>query len=80
MSYALLKPLTEADYLAEEERAKTKHEFVDATIHAMPGASERHNTIAGNLSVACHAARGGSACRVICGCALRAAMCVTTPT
>ncbi|MBC7608460.1 MAG: Uma2 family endonuclease [Polaromonas sp.] len=67
MSYALLKPLTEVDYLAEEERAKTKHEFVDGTIHAMAGASERHNTIAGNLFVACHAARGGSACRPFMG-------------
>jgi Uma2 family endonuclease len=67
MSYALLKALTEADYLAEEARAKNKHEFVDGTIHAMAGASERHNTIAGNFFAACHVARGGSACRPFVG-------------
>ena len=67
MTYALLKPLTEMDYLAEEMRAKTKHEFVDGSIHAMAGASERHNTIAGNFFAACHAARGDSQCRPFVG-------------
>lgn len=67
MTYALLKPLTEMDYLGEEMRAKTKHEFVDGSIHAMAGASERHNTIAGNLFAACHAARHGTQCRPFMG-------------
>ena len=67
MTYALLKPLLEVDYLAAESHAKTKHEFVDGSIHAMAGASERHNTIAGNLFAACHAARGASTCRPFMG-------------
>jgi len=67
MTYALLKPLREIDYLELEERAKTKHEFVGGSVHAMAGASERHNTIAGNLFAACHAARHGSECRPFMG-------------
>ena len=63
MTYALLKPLTEMDYLAEEMRTKFKHEFVDGSIHAVASASEQHNTIAGNLFAACHAARHGTQCR-----------------
>lgn len=55
------------DYLAEEMRAKTKHEFVDGSIHAMAGASERHNTITGNFFAACHAARHGTQCRPFMG-------------
>lgn len=67
MTYALLKALTEMDYLAEEDRAKTKHEFIGGGIYAMAGASERHNTIALNLAAACHAARHGSLCRPFMG-------------
>ncbi len=63
MAYALVKPLTEHDYLAQEEHALDKHEFVYSAIYAMAGASERHNTITGNLFAACHAACKGSACR-----------------
>ena len=67
MTYALFKPLSESDYLKWEERANIKHEFVGGSIHAMAGASERHNTIAGNLFAACHAARHGSAFRPFMG-------------
>lgn len=67
MTYAVLKPLTELDYLAEEMRATFKHEFVDGNMHALAGASERHNTIAGNLFAACHAARHGTQCRPFMG-------------
>lgn len=67
MSYALLKPLTEFDYLAAEERASTKSEFLYGVIHAMAGASERHNIIALNFAAACHAARRGSSCRPFMG-------------
>lgn len=67
MTYALLKPLTEADYLEAENRASTKSEFVHGVIHAMAGASEQHNTITGNLFAACHAARQGSGCRPFMG-------------
>ena len=67
MAYALVKPLTEHEYLAQEEHALDKHEFVYSAIYAMAGASERHNTITGNLFAACHAACKGSACRPFMG-------------
>ena len=59
MSYALLKPLAEMDYPAVETCAKFKHEFVGGSTNALAGASEQHNTMAGNLFAACHAAWGG---------------------
>ena len=67
MAYALVKPLTELDYLAQEEHALDKHEFVYSAIYAMAGASERHSTIALNLAAACHAACNGTACRPFMG-------------
>ena len=63
MSYALIKPLAEMDYPAVETRAKFKHEIVGGSTHALAGASEQPNTMAGNLFAACHAAWGGSQCR-----------------
>jgi Uma2 family endonuclease len=36
------------DYLAGEELAETKHEFLGGTVHAMAGGTNRHNTIALN--------------------------------
>lgn len=41
--------LSESEYLAREERATEKHEYVDGQVYAMSGASIRHNRIAGNL-------------------------------
>ncbi len=41
--------LNEADYLAQEDRAQVRHEYVDGQVYAMWGASIRHNRIAGNL-------------------------------
>ena len=49
MVHALLKPLTEDEYLAAELTADVKHEFLYGTIHAMAGGSANHNRIAGNL-------------------------------
>ncbi len=68
MASALVKPLTEHDYLAREDAAQDKHEFVHGAIHAMAGATERHNTITLNLAVAYHAAaRRGQPCRPFMG-------------
>ena len=67
MTYALLKRLTEFDYLDVENHSEAKHEFVHGVIHAMAGTSERHNTLAGNLFAACHAARHSSGCRPFMG-------------
>ena len=68
MTCARLKSLTELDYLAVENHSEVKHELVHGVIHAMAGgASERHNTLAGNLFAACHAARHNSGCRPFMG-------------
>ena len=66
MGFALIKPISEAAYLAAEAQSTVKHEFVGHQAHAMAGASERHNTIAGNLFAACHGSQRG-ACRPFIG-------------
>ncbi len=40
--------ITPSDYLAGEEISDTKHEYLGGTVHAMAGATVRHNNIAGN--------------------------------
>ncbi len=47
---ALRQPdsITVSEYLAGEEISDTKHEYLGGTIHAMAGATIRHNNIAGN--------------------------------
>jgi Uma2 family endonuclease len=67
MGFARVKSLSEDDYIAAENAATDKHEFVNGVVYAMAGASERHNTIAGNLFAACHAARKGSGRRPVMG-------------
>ena len=58
------KLLTVEEYLALEENATVKHEYVAGTIHAMVGTTKRHNRISLNIaSLLLDAARGGS-CRV----------------
>lgn len=63
MGYALLKPLSEQEYLALENASITKNELVGGVVHAMAGASDAHNTLAGNLFAACHGARRSGPCR-----------------
>lgn len=54
MTLALRSPRrwSVADYLAFEETASERHEFIDGVIYAMVGGSDRHNLIAGNLFIA----------------------------
>ncbi len=66
MGFALIKPVSEEAYLAAEAASTVKHEFVGNQVHAMAGASERHNTIAGNLFAACHGSNRGP-CRPFIG-------------
>lgn len=55
------KLLTVEEYLALEEKAAVKHEYVAGTVHAMVGATKRHNRIAGNIYAHLWSiARGGS--------------------
>lgn len=56
-------PIDETDYLRLEETASSKHELVGGEIHAMAGASERHNRIALNIAFQLRAATRGKPCR-----------------
>ncbi|MES2943294.1 MAG: Uma2 family endonuclease [Pseudomonadota bacterium] len=49
MNPALLKPLTEDDYLTGEAQASVRHEFVHGAVYAMAGGSANHNRIADHL-------------------------------
>src|SRR5437870_2613110 len=44
--------ITPEDYLAAERIAETRHEYVAGMVHAMAGASWRHNIIVGNIFLA----------------------------
>lgn len=63
---ALKKPLyfSEADFLEFDATTDVKHEYVDGYIHAMAGASERHNRIALNIGFHLRAGARGSKCGV----------------
>lgn len=51
MSKAIAEKLmTEAEYLAFEEKSKIKHEYMDGEIFAMAGASRKHNLATANIS------------------------------
>jgi len=65
MGLAQRRLLTEDDYLAYEAQAFERHEFVGGEVHAMAGASVRHNRIAGNLFSRLHSATAGTPCMVL---------------
>lgn len=50
------------DYLRLEAESSVKHEYLDGQIHAMAGAGEKHNRIAGNVFFHFRAAARGTAC------------------
>lgn len=51
------------DYLAAEEQATLRHEYIDGEVFAMAGGSERHNRISGNIFFYLRAATRRSDCR-----------------
>jgi Uma2 family endonuclease len=51
------------DYLAGELRTPVKHEYLGGVIHAMAGAKNNHNTIAGNVFASLHVKLRGKPCR-----------------
>jgi Uma2 family endonuclease len=51
------------DYLAGELRSPVKHEYLGGVIHAMAGATNNHNTIAGNVFASLHSRLRGKPCR-----------------
>ena len=52
------------DYLAWERQQETRNEYVNGEIHAMTGASRKHNVINGNLFAALHTQMRGKLCEV----------------
>lgn len=56
--------LTPEEYLARERKALAKSEYRDARMHAMPGASRKHNLITANTLVELHIQLRDRACEV----------------
>ncbi len=56
--------LSEAEYLASEDFAPRKREYVAGEAYAMAGASARHNRISGNVYTRLDAATRGTSCEV----------------
>ncbi|MEJ7813100.1 MAG: Uma2 family endonuclease [Gemmatimonadaceae bacterium] len=57
------RPLSVEEYLAFEEASPVRHEYVAGEIHAMTGATPRHNQIALNIAFHLRAAARGGPCR-----------------
>ncbi len=57
-------PLSIEEYLELEKTATVRHEYVAGEIHAMTGATRRHNRIIGNVSSLLWSAARGGPCRV----------------
>jgi Uma2 family endonuclease len=62
---ALRKPaaISIADYLAGEEVGTVKHEYLGGAVHAMAGATNGHNEIAGNAFGSLYSSLRGKPCR-----------------
>jgi Uma2 family endonuclease len=64
MATAQKTPLmTEAEYLAAEEIAEERHEYIDGYVYAMSGAKAAHNRIAGNIHTAFNVYLKGKPCQ-----------------
>jgi Uma2 family endonuclease len=59
-----LSTVTEVDYLAGEQQAEERHEFIAGEVFAMTGGSLRHATLGGNIFAALRSHLKGSPCRV----------------
>jgi len=58
------RPVSIEEYLALEEESDVRHEYVGGTVHAMVGATKRHNRIVGNIYAYLLGASRGGPCRV----------------
>ncbi|MFZ1104802.1 MAG: Uma2 family endonuclease [Hyphomicrobiaceae bacterium] len=56
--------MSPSEYLAFEEDAPVKHEYLNGSVHAMAGASPRHNLIAQNLLIALRPTARSAGCQV----------------
>lgn len=55
--------MTVEEYLAAEEKAEVRHEYIDGQVFAMTGATDAHNVICSNLLALFHSFLRGSGCR-----------------
>ncbi|TCJ13069.1 Uma2 family endonuclease [Rubrobacter taiwanensis] len=58
------RPLSVEEYLALEESASVRHEYVAGETYALAGATDRHNRISLNIASRLLAAARGTPCRV----------------
>ena len=58
------EPISIPDYLADEQSAKRKHEYVDGVVYAMVGATNSHNRIATNATISLGEQLRGRPCQV----------------
>lgn len=56
--------MTVKEYLAFEEKSKTKHEYMDGEIFSMAGATRKHSKIASNIGIEVGYKLKGSGCEV----------------
>ena len=63
-SPATKRKLTPAEYLEMERASEEKHEFYEGEIFAMPGATEAHNLIVGNIAGELRSALRRRPCKV----------------
>ena len=56
--------ITEEEYLAGEQQANERHDYVDGQVYAMAGASKQHNRIARNFITNLSVAADGSGCEI----------------
>lgn len=64
MQLAEKPTLSEAEYLAFEETAPLRHEYVGGEAYAMSGGTLRHNRVAGNAYISLSLALKGKPCQV----------------
>jgi len=56
--------MTYAEYLAQEETAEVKHEFINGEVRAMTGGTIKHSALASRLNTALSNALAGRRCQV----------------
>ncbi len=58
------KLISEAEYLAFEEKSKIRHEFMDGEIFSMAGATRKHSKISSNIGIELGYKLKGKGCEV----------------
>ena len=56
-------PISVSEYLAGEQQAAIRHEYLGGVVHAMAGADNRHNAVATNALISFGSALRGKPCR-----------------